>query len=395
MPGGSACCTAGWSTPLLSSPADGGVSVRCGGPPISSVACTVGSSRCGWAGGARVVASSPVGLAASRVWPSDTGGSTGRLPGPADRGASAGTVVCAGSGLGSGLGAGRPSDDGCVGRTTGPAGGASCCWDAGFACAGGCRWSPWVVVLGAAGASGFAPAVGLWALRCTVPEGRVLVVSVRLAARACAGGPSGGVYAGPSVGRSGVPWRGRGSGWACVAAAWLAAGWRLCVDAPGSVWGCGAGLPVGPGAGSMCGCAVPGGCSGRVPTAPVFGRLGTAPLLAGDARCPWIPVAEWCCGWCLCAARLDAPSCRGLCGTSALDGATASVVRPASAAFCRCGEVTGAWGAELDGPKDVEAVGPCGALTPDGARARTLVALVAAVARDRGGRVVMVAVLRE
>ena len=38
---------------------------------------------------------------------------------------------------------------------------------------------------------------------------------------------------------------------------------------------------------------------------------------------------------------------------------------------------------------------PCGAPTPDGARVRTLVALVAAVARDRGSRVVMVAVPRE
>ena len=42
-----------------------------------------------------------------------------------------------------------------------------------------------------------------------------------------------------------------------------------------------------------------------------------------------------------------------------------------------------------------QAVKPCGAPTPDGARARTFVALVAVVARDRGGWVVMVAVLRE
>ena len=40
----------------------------------------------------------------------------------------------------------------------------------------------------------------------------------------CMGGPSGGVYAGPTAGRSGVPWCGRGSGWACDAAVWLAAG---------------------------------------------------------------------------------------------------------------------------------------------------------------------------
>ena len=67
----------------------------------------------------------------------------------------------------------------------------------------------------------------------------------------------------------------------------------------------------------------------------------------------------------------------------------------ALAACCRCGEVTGAWGVEVDGLEDVEAVAPCGAPAPDGARARTFVALVAVVARARGGRVVMVAVLRE
>ena len=59
-----------------------------------------------------------------------------------------------------------------------------------------------------------------------------------------------------------------------------------------------------------------------------------------------------------------------------------------------CGEWTVASGAEVDGPEDVEAVGSCGAPTPDGARARTFVAPVAAVARDRGGGVVMVAVLQ-
>ena len=223
----------------------------------------------------------------------------------------------------------------------------------------------------------------------------MLVVSVGVEAGACAGGPSGGAYGGPSVGRSGVPWRGRGSGWGCVAAARLACGWRPCVDASGGVWGCGAGLAVEPGAGSMRGCAVPGGCSGRQPTAHVFLGLGTAPLQAGDARRPWIPVAAWCSGWCRCAARLDARSCRGLCGALVLDGAGTSVVRVASAACCRSGEVMGAWGAEVDRPEDVEAVGPCGASTPDGARARTLVAPVGTVALDRGGRVVMLAVLRE
>ena len=202
----------------------------------------MGSSRCGWAGGAGGVAALLIGPAASQAWPSDTGKGPGRLPGPADRGASAGTVVCAGSGLGSALGAGRPGDDGSVGRTAGPAGGAWCRWDAGSACAAACRWSPGAVVLGVAGAWGLGLSVGLWAWGCTVPEGRVLVASVGVAACDCVGGPSGGAYAGPSVGRSGEPWRGRGSGWACIAAARLAAGWRPCVDAPGGVWGCGASI---------------------------------------------------------------------------------------------------------------------------------------------------------
>ena len=145
----------------------------------------------------------------------------------------------------------------------------------------------------------------------------------------------------------------------------------------------------------MCGCAVPGGCSGRLPTAPVFVGLGTAPLPAGDTRCPWIPVATWCCDGCRCAVRLDAHCYCGLCGVPALDGAGASVVRVASAVCFSFGVATGAWGAEVDGPEDVEAVRLCGAPTPDGARARTFVALVAVVARNRGSGLVMVAVLRE
>ena len=67
----------------------------------------------------------------------------------------------------------------------------------------------------------------------------------------------------------------------------------------------------------------------------------------------------------------------------------------ALAACCQGGVVTGALGAEVDGPEDVEAVGPCGAPTYDGARASTFVALVAGVARDRGARLVTVAVFRE
>ena len=66
--------------------------------------------------------------------------------------------------------------------------------------------------------------MGSWVWGRTVSEDRAVVVSVGVAACARVGGPSGGAYAGPAVGWSGVPWCGRGSGWACVAAAWLAAG---------------------------------------------------------------------------------------------------------------------------------------------------------------------------
>ena len=201
---------------------------------------------------------------------------------------------------------------------------------------------------------------------------------------ACVGGPSGGVYAGSAAGRSGVPWCGRGPGWACVAAAWLTAGRGPCAGATGGTRGCG--LPLGLGAVSLCGCAVPGGCSGWVPTAPVFVGLGMARLPAGDARCPQFPVAVWCCVGCRCATRLDARSCRGLCGVPALDGAGSPVVRVASVACCWCGAATGVGGAEVDGLGDVEDVAA-------DVRARPFVALVAVVARDRGGRVVMVAVV--
>ena len=68
------------------------------------------------------------------------------------------------------------------------------------------------------------------------------------------------------------------------------------------------------------------------------------------------------------------------------------VVRVPWVACGRCGEWTVAWGAEVDGREDVEVVGLYGASAPDDARARTIVAPVAAVARDRGW-LVMVAVL--
>ena len=122
---------------------------------------------------------------------------------------------------------------------------------------------------------------------------------------------------------------------------------------------------------------------------PLFVGLGMAPLPAGDARCPWIPAATWCCGGCHCAARLNARSCRGLCGVPALVGAGASVVRVASVSRCWCGVATGVGGAEVDGLEDVEDV------AADVARARTFVAVVAVVARDRCGGAVMVAVFRE
>ena len=155
---------------------------------------------------------------------------------------------------------------------------------------------------------------------------------------------------------------------------------------PGGIRGCG--LPVGLGAGSLCRCVVPGGCSGCVPTAPVFVGLGMAPLPAGDARCPWVLVAVWCCGGCRCAARLDARFCRGLCGVPALDGAGALVVGVASVERCWCGVAMGVGGAEVDGPGDLEDVAA-------DLRAHIFVALVAVVAPDRGRGVVMVAVHRE
>ena len=125
-----------------------------------------------------------------------------------------------------------------------------------------------------------------------------------------------------------------------------------------------------------------------MPTAPVFLGLGMAPLPAGDTRCPLIPVVVWCCGGCRCAARSDARSCRGLCGVPALDGDGASVVCVASVARCWCGVVTGVGGAEVDGLGNVEDFAA-------DVWARTFVALVAVVVRDRGGGLVMVAVLRE
>ena len=303
-----------------------------------------------------------------------TGGGSGWLPRPAGCGAPARAVVRAGSGPGLVPGAGRPGHDGSAGRAGGPAGGAWRRWGA----------SPLHVMAGrspvpdVAGAWGVRPSVGLGMWGCTVPEGRAAVVSVGVAVCACVGGPSSGVCTGSAAGRPGVPWFGRGSGRACVAAAWLAAGRGPCAGVTAGVIG--VGLPVGLWAGSLYGCAVPGGCSGWVPTAPVFVGLGVVPLLAGDARCPLSPVVVLCCVGCRCAARLDTRSCRGLCG------AGSPIVCVASLACGWCGAATGVGGAEVDGLGDVEDVA-------SDFWARTFVALVAAVARDPGGRVVMVAVV--
>ena len=147
-----------------------------------------------------------------------------------------------------------------------------------------------------------------------------------------------------------------------------------------------------PGPGLLCGCTVPRGSPGWLHAVAVFLGLGMVALPAGDAWCSQIAVAAWCRGWCRCAARLDARFCRGLCGVPAPDGAGTPVVRVASVACCRCGEWMVAWGADVDGLEDVDAAVLCGATTLDGVRARTFVALVAAVARDGGGGVVMIAV---
>ena len=64
----------------------------------------------------------------------------------------------------------------------------------------------------------------------------------------------------------------------------------------------------------------------------------------------------------------------------------------ASVVCGQCGEWAVMWGVEGDGLEGVEVVGLRGALVPDGAGARTLVALVAAVVRGRGW-VVMAATL--
>ena len=169
-----ACWLPGWPVTLLGISALGGprafrsaigtgASFRCGRPSASPVApapvSTVGSSRCGWAGGANGTAASSFTGVAAWVWPSGTGAGLGWLPvwppsvhvlpiasaaagraagvppsrcgtpvgspwpGVFARGVSVGTEACAGSGSGSGLGAGGLPDGAYVGRTAGSAGG--------------------------------------------------------------------------------------------------------------------------------------------------------------------------------------------------------------------------------------------------------------------------------
>ena len=340
----------GWPAPRLGisarggpragrSAAGGGASVRCGGPPGYSVGSTVGSSRCGWAGGAGGVAAPPAGCAASRVWGSGAGVGPGwrptwpasacvppvpsaegcgtpvgsSRPGAYVRGESAGTVarVGSGSGSGSGFGAGHLPDGVSVGCTAGPAGGFWCCWDSGSACAGAGGWHPGADVPDVAGACGLGLSVGLWACGRMVPRGpsgRALVASVGVAVHVCVEG----ACVGPSVGRIGGLWCWSGSASACVAAASRAAVWWFRANASDAVWGHGAGLPVGPGPGLVCGCMVPIGCLGRVAAVAVFVGLGMVPFPAGEARRCRIALAAWCCRWCRCATCLDARSCRGL-----------------------------------------------------------------------------------
>ena len=72
----------------------------------------------------------------------------------------------------------------------------------------------------------------------------------------------------------------------CVTAAWRDAGWQPCVDASGGAPGCGAGSPVGPGAGLICGYVVPRGFSGQVPTAAVF--VGSRQVTPGAPGSLWL-----------------------------------------------------------------------------------------------------------
>ena len=145
---------------------------------------------------------------------------------------------------------------------------------------------------------------------------------------------------------------------------------RVVLGVAGFLWGS---MPV-PFAGVRCRGVARPGC----PTPPYswgWVWLRSRQVMPGV---PWFPVAVWCCVGC---ARLDAHSCRGLCGVPALGGAGLPVVGVASLACCWCCAATGVEPDRLGDEEDVAA----------DVRAGILVALVAVVARDQGWRVVMVA----
>ena len=206
-------------------------------------------------------------------------------------------------------------------------------------------------------------------------SGRALVASVGVAVRVCVGGPSDGVCVRLAADRTGGLW----CRWSSRSASVGEAGRLPRVDAWSGVWGCGLGSPAGPGPRPVCRRMVPRGCSGQALVVAVFVWLDMLPLPAGVAWCSLRAVAAFSCGGCGCAARLAARSCRWLCSVPSPDGAGAPVVLVASVICGRCGDRMVP--EEVDGPEDVEVVRLRGALVPDGAGARTLVALVAAVVR--------------
>ena len=195
-----------------------------------------------------------------------------------------------------------------------------------------------------------------------------MVVSVGVAMYACVGGRrvchgAGGAPGGPVLLLAG-----------CLPAVDRARTRRVVLGVAGFLWGSGSA----PRAGVRCQGGVRAGC----PPPPY--SSGWVWLRSWQVT-PGVPGSLWPCGVVVvfrCAARLDARSCRGLCGVPALDGAGAPEVRVALVARCWCGVATGVGGAEVDGLGDVEDVAA-------DVWAHTF------VVRDWGGGVAMVAVLRE
>ena len=163
----------------------------------------------------------------------------------------------------------RPGDDGSAGRAGGLVGGRWCRWGTGPPCVVAGRSS----VPDVAEARGVRPPVGPWVWGCPASEGWAVVASVGVAVCVCVGRLSAGVYVRSAAGRSGASWCGRGSWWACVVAAWLAAGRGPCAGATGGVRGCrplwGSG-PV-PCAGVRCRGVARAGCP---PPPYSLGRVG-------------------------------------------------------------------------------------------------------------------------